>query len=313
MLSNNVTACIFAWNEEARILRCIDNFKHTFAILVIDNCSTDRTAEVVRAAGHRCVQIGNPGFIETPSVMDPLAAACETDYLLVASVSEFVPLALQRLYAKVADTGSHDVVRAFRESITAGEPIPISGVARAGAEGSLRFFRKGGIDFRDNQLHGHGRIAVAAERVLNVVTDPALHFYQFRDYDCSKTEQVMCRYDDVLARQRFDAGARFSWPRALFHTFKSFVSSYLRCGSMRFGMIGFLHCYYRAHMEFTVWLRVWEWQHDHDLAGVKLRNDDVRRRMEAEFAEVSSAAPQVVHERPASPTAAAPTKSPMDI
>lgn len=284
MLSRNVTVCIFAWNEEKRILRCIDNFKQTFDVLVVDNHSTDRTVEVVRNAGYRCVQIRNPGFIETPEVMTPLAALCSTPYLLVASVSEFVPLALQRLYATVADSGSHDVVRAFRESITAGEAIPISGLARPGTEGELRFFRKGSVDFDGNRVHGRGTVVSPADRVLNVVTDASLHFYQFRDYDCSKTEVVLCRYDDLLARQRYDAGARFRWPSALYHTARTFFSSYVRCGSMRFGMLGFLHCYYRAHMEFTVWLRLWEWQHGFDMTGVKQRNDASRQRMEAQFA-----------------------------
>jgi hypothetical protein len=283
MLSSKVTVCIFAWNEERRILRCIENFRDAFEILVVDNCSADRTVETARGAGVRCVQIKNPGFIETDEVMDPLLRECTTEYLLIASVSEFVPMALQRRYAEVAETGSHDVVRAYRTSITAGLPIPISGLAREGFEGELRFFRKGAVDFTGNQVHGRGTVKCADARVLNVVTQPTLHFYQFRDYDCSQTENALCRYDDVLAKQRYDAGQRFSWPRALLMSAKAFVSGYVRCGSFRYGMLGFLHCYYRAHMEFTTQLRMWEWEHGYTRADVIQINDAVRKRMEAEF------------------------------
>lgn len=283
MLSHNVTVCIFAWNEEKRILRCAQNFKDTFKVLVVDNCSSDATVAVAEAAGYDCVQIKNPGYIETPEVMEPLMAACTTDYLLVASCSEFVPLALQARYADVANTRSHDIVRAYRVSLTAGEPVPISGAASRQAAGEVRFFRKGSVDYHQNHVHGRGLPICAPEKVLRVVGDPTLHFFQFRDYDCSRTEIVHCRYDDVLAKQRFEAGQRFSWTRALLASARSFVASYLWHGSWRFGMLGFLHCYYRWQMEFTIWLRIWEWQHGYSLVSVIERNTATRTAMEKQF------------------------------
>lgn len=282
MLSNKITACIFAWNEENRILRCIDNFKDTFEILVVDNYSSDRTVEISRAAGYRCITVKNPGFIETPEVMDQVMSECMTDYILVASVSEFVPLCLQKFYAQVAEKGDHDVVQAFRVSITAGKEIHISGTPNRKSSGEIRFFRKGAVSFEENMVHGRGFIK-SAKRTLNVVGDARMRFFQFRDYDCSRTEIALCRYDDVLAKQRFEKGERFSWSRAIVFSLKSFASSYLRNGSYRFGMLGFLHCYYRAHMEFTVQLRLWELQHGFDLASVTERNDAKRRSMEEAF------------------------------
>ena len=283
MLSKNVTVCIFAWNEEKRILRCIENFKDTFEILVVDNYSTDNTVEVAQSAGFRCVRIKNPNFIETPEVMVPVMDACTTEYLLIASISEFLPLPLLQLYARVAETSSHDIVRPYRVSITAGAAVPISGVARKGAPGELRFFRKGSVDYTGNQVHDRGKIKCAEDKILNVVMDPALHFYQFRDYDCSKTETTHCRYDDLLAKQRFEAGQRFSWPLALYRSCRLFLASYLRCGSYRYGMLGFLHCYYRFQMEFTIWLRLWEWEHGYTRPKVIERNNSVRETLEAEF------------------------------
>lgn len=283
MLSNNVTVCIFAWNEEKRLLRCIDNFKDTFRILVVDNFSTDATVSVATQAGYDCVQVGNPGYIETPAVMNAVMAAAKTDYILIASCSEFVPLALQKVYAEAANTGSHDVVRAFRESITAGQPIPISGTPTARTPGELRFFCKGSVTYEKNPVHGRGETVCAAERVLRVVENPDLIFYQFRDYDCSKTESAHCRYDDVLAKQRFESGHRFSWPKAIIGSLRSFAVSYFWHKSYRFGMLGFVHSYYRWQMEFTIWLRVWEWQNQLSHSDVVERNSKARRQMELAF------------------------------
>lgn len=283
MVESNLTVCIFAFNESGRIIRCINNFKKHASVLVVDNFSTDGTKEVVEGSGGRCVQIKNPNFIETPEVMDLVLAAVETDYILIASVSEYVPLALLRKYTEVANAGSYDVVRAYRVSITAGQSIPIGGPAKNGFPGELRFFRKGTVDYAGNQVHGRGTVLSTDDRVLSVVLEPDLYFYQFRDYDCSHTEIAHCRYDDVLAKQRYEAGQRFTWSRALYYSVKAFLTCYVRFGSMRFGMLGFVHSYYRWQMEFTVWLRIWEWEHRYTRADVIHRNSTFRHHLEAEL------------------------------
>jgi glycosyltransferase involved in cell wall biosynthesis len=287
MLSNNITVCIFAWNEALRLRRCIDNFRGLFSIVVIDNASTDRTCEVAAEEGVPTVTVENHGFVETPRVMDAVLAHCETDYVLIASVSEYVPLTLLQLYAETANRGSHDVVRAYRQSITAGKPIPISGVPNADHPNQLRFFRKGSISYENNQLHGIGNITVPEERVLNVVMQSKYHFYQFRDYDCSHTEEVLCRYDDVLAKQRYEAGKRFSWSQAIYSSLKAFINCYIRFGSLRYGILGFIHSYYRWHMEFTLWLRIWEWENGFTRKDVLKMNNEFREKLEEELAIIN--------------------------
>lgn len=283
MLSDNVTVCLFAWNEEARILRAIKNFSKFFQVLVVDNYSTDRTIEVVEAAGHRAIKIKNPGFIETPEVMDLVIAACETEYLLIASLSEFVPLALMKKYADVANSASHDVVRAYRFSVTAGEYMALAGKPSSRHEGELRFFRKGSVDYTGNKVHGRGRVTASSERVLSLVLDEELSFYQFRDYDCSHTEMKHRVYNDTLARQLYDQGVRFSWLKMLKSSSRQFISAYLKCGLWRFGMLGFIHAFHRWYMDIGIWFRVWEWQNDFYSAEVIRKNNEVRIKMEDEI------------------------------
>ncbi|QHJ00168.1 glycosyltransferase [Xylophilus rhododendri] len=57
LLSDRLTVCLFAWNEEQRILRSLENFRGLFRVLVVDNCSTDRTAEVARGASYELTVI----------------------------------------------------------------------------------------------------------------------------------------------------------------------------------------------------------------------------------------------------------------
>jgi glycosyltransferase involved in cell wall biosynthesis len=283
MLSHRITVCIFAFNEELRILRCIRNFDRFFKVIVINNFSTDRTKEIVEAIDVPVVSIKNPGYIETSSVMDLVLSAIDTDYVLIASVSEFVPLKLMNKYAEVANSRSYDVVRAYRKSITAGQAIPISGTNRSGRHSDLRFFRKGCVCYANTKIHDRGVELVPSERILNLAREPDLFFYQFRDYDCSRTELTLCRYDDVLGIQKYDQGYRFSFLKALLHAAKAFFITYILYGSYKYKMLGFIHCYYRAHMEFTTWLRVWEHQSGHSLLQVKQLNEKIRARLEAQL------------------------------
>lgn len=280
MLSKKITICVFCWNEAARIESFLSKIQGIFQILVVDNCSTDETADRAASMGIDVISVKNPGFIETQEVMGPVQEKCTTEYILIASVSEYIPLALLKFYAKVAHEGKYDVVRAFRVSVTAGQPIPISGTPKRDAHTELRFFRKGAIDFSKNMVHGRGRITVEPERIVSVARNEDLHFYQFRDYDCSRTEEKHRAYNDVLAKQRFAAGVKFHWTKAFVFSAKEFLNSYIRFGSWRFGSLGFIHSFYRFQMELNIWFRLWEWENQISGPDVRMANKKFRERME---------------------------------
>ncbi len=263
MLSSNITVCIFAKNEEKRIKRTIKNFKGLFRVAVIDNFSDDNTEDVAKGEGCEVIKIKNPGYIENNDVMQELQSKCKTDYILLASCSEFIPTNLLRFYAKVANENSHDVIISYRESITAGVSIPISGTRESKHAGELRFFKKHYISYKNNIVHGRGEIKAMPERVLSIVKNKDLVFYQYRDYDSSHTELKHREYNDVLASQYFSQGKRFRYWKLLYHPIKHFVFSYFRSGSWKNGFLGFIHSYYRFQMEFGIWLRVWE--HENNL------------------------------------------------
>ena len=162
---------------------------------------------------------------------------------------------------------------------------PISGRPTKRFPGELRFFKKGAVDYADNEVHGRGRMVCPPDRVLSLVTDTRLHFFQFRDYDCSHTELKHRTYNDVLAKQRYDSGARFSWLRMTLHATKQFLDAYVRFGSWRYGMLGFMHSFYRWYMEVGIWFRIWEWEHRLSRDGVIQQNDAMRKRLEQEVAQ----------------------------
>jgi hypothetical protein len=214
--------------------------------------------------------------------MDKVISSITTDYLLIASVSEYIPIFLLAKYAEIANKNSHDVVFAYRKSITAGLEIPITGPP-SGRHGQLRFFKRGCVSYDNNKVHGIGKPLVNPSRILNLSGDASYSFYQFRDYDCSKTELTMCRYNNILAKQMFDAGISWSLMKALISAIKVFLAFYIKNGCLRYGLPGFVQSYYFAHNELTVWLRLWEYQSGYTLPEVMERNDKFRSSLESEL------------------------------
>ena len=283
MLSDNVTVCIFAMNEEERVFRCINNFKGLFRnILIVDNFSSDRTRDIGLENGCRCVSIKNPGFIETEEVMSKVYNEVYTDYMLIASVSEYVPYSLLVQYSIVAEEGKYDIARAYRQSVTAGLVIPMSGKPCSIENTELRFFKKGSVSYENNKVHGRGKMLCTNDKVL-VLLKKQYWFYQFRDYDCGHTEIKHAGYNNVLAQQMHEEGMCFSWSKMIFYSCKQFFVSYILFGYWKYGMPGFIHAYYRFHMEIGIWLRLWEWQHGYDAINVRVKNSEFREKLEMEL------------------------------
>lgn len=280
---DNYTICVFAYNEESRIRHYLKNIlKVTNKIIVIDNYSTDSTAKICLDLGVKFKQIKNDGFIETTDVMDKVQSYVDTEYLLIASISEFLPFSLLKKYEEIAEKKEFDVARAFRVSITSGKAIPISGKPTANKFCELRFFRKYMVNYSGNKVHSRG---VSIGKEVALYDDPKLHFYQFRDYDCSHTEFKHRVYNDLMAKQRYSNGEKFSFIKLFYFSSKYFFDSYFRFGSYKYGMLGFIQSFQRWQMEVNIWLRVWEYETGNDSESIKSKNKKVKDDLEKKYEE----------------------------
>jgi len=265
MWSDNLTICLFSYNEEKRIEYVIQNFIGKFKLLIIDNIppSTDRTLEICKKYGVECINLDRHGFAEQTIVMDAIWKKVNTDYMLRAFCGEYLPDELLALYAKVANEKSYDVVRAARVSITAGKHILVWGNPRKSIIRHLsqRFSRRDSISYVDNIIHLEGKIVCKEERILNAPRDIHFMFYQFRDYDSSWSEVKHREYNDVNAMQLFQKGERYSFIKMISKSLVLFLNDYFFNGAYKQGHLGFMHAYYRFHLNMGIHLRLWDIEH----------------------------------------------------
>lgn len=291
MWSDNLTVCLFSYNEENRIEYAIKNFIDKFKLLVIDNFSTDRTLDICNKFGVEFVQIANHGFVEQPMVMDAVWDHVKTDYMLLALCNDYIPDELLALYAKVADEKSYDVVRVARVSITAGKYILVWGNPRKRIRRSLspRFSRRGSISYEDNIIHRSGKIVCKEDRIFYTTPqDIHLMYYQFRDYDASWSEVKIGQYNDIEARQRYRQGERYSFIKMVSKSLAFFLQGYFYNGAYKQGHLGFMHAYYRFHLSMGLYLRLWDIEHNLQKEDISKLHNSIRAKLLAKEIDVES-------------------------
>jgi hypothetical protein len=61
-LSETISACVIARDEEQRLLACLESLRFCDEVVLVDSGSRDRTREIARAAGARVIESPWPGF-----------------------------------------------------------------------------------------------------------------------------------------------------------------------------------------------------------------------------------------------------------
>ena len=111
---NSLSVVIPAYNEEKRIARVIHSIKtQGYQVLVVDDGSTDRTAEVAEEAGARVVRIPrNLGYLK--AIKRGFREAKSDVIVTIDADGEHEPLDIPRLVAPV-ERGEADLVMGRRE------------------------------------------------------------------------------------------------------------------------------------------------------------------------------------------------------
>lgn len=292
MWSDNLTVCLFCFNEEKRIEFAIQNFINKFKIIVIDNIppSTDRTIEICEKYGIEHIQMDRHGFVEQAITMNAVWEHVKTDYMLRAFCGEYLPDELLSIYAKVANEKSYDVVCAARVSITAGKHILVWGNPRKSIQRHLsqRFSRRDSISYVDNIIHLEGKIVCKEERILKAPRDIHLMFYQFRDYDASWSEVKHGEYNDVNAMQLYQKGERYSFIKMISKSLAFFLNDYFFNGAYKQGHLGFMHAYYRFHLNIGIYLRLWDIEHNLKKYQITELHNSIREKLLSKEISVES-------------------------
>ena len=272
-LRDKITFVIFTFNEAARVERAVRNFAPYGQVLVVDNCSTDATAELAVAAGARVLRRQNPGWVEDEGTVAAVKAAVSTPWIYWGYSDEIVDRDTMAALHEAIEDGRYSIVNIARKNYFYGRFV-----ADAYRNTMNRAFLKDAIDFTGNTIHDFGRVTVLPERIKAL--DPDRYFvHHFISNTAKSYMHTLDGYTDIEASH-----APFKSPPAmLLEMLKDFVANYFLRGGRRAGRAGFYLAMSMLYYRLLLTMKVYEREQGLTRSSIEDRNNVVRDRLLADL------------------------------
>jgi glycosyltransferase involved in cell wall biosynthesis len=225
----SLSVIIIARDAEPMIRRCLESVAWADEIVVVENGSADRTADIARELGAKVHQTADwPGYGQQKNRALGLATG---DWLLSLDADEWVTPGLRdEIRSAIAGGGETVAFRIPRKSSFCGRFMRHSGWW---PDYVVRVFKRGSGRFSDDAVHERviveGRIGSLRECIMHEAIT-----------DLDQMLGKMNRYSSASAAEMHKQGRRGSLISALFHGGWTFVRTYfLRLGFLD-GREGFI-------------------------------------------------------------------------
>lgn len=263
---DQITFVIFTFNEAARVERAVRNFAPYGRVLVVDNCSTDVTAELAVAAGAQVLLHRNPGWVEDEDTVAAVKAAVATPWIYWGYSDEIVDRDTLVALREAIGDGRYSIVNIARKNYFYGRFV-----AEAYRNTMNRAFLKDAIDFAGNTIHNFGRVAVLPDRIKTL--DPERHFvHHFISNTAKSYMHTLDGYTDIEASH-----APFKSPPAmLLAMLKDFIANYFLRGGRRAGRAGFYLAMSMLYYRLLLTMKVYEREQGLTRSSIEDRNNVVR-------------------------------------
>lgn len=210
-----VSVALITRNEQQNIVDCLRSVAWADEIVVVDQGSTDGTAELARKHGARVIIAADwPGFgLQKNRALD----ACTGDWILALDADERVTASSQQEIAAAIATASYDVYELPRRSSYCGRFIRHSGWT---PDYVRRLFRRGAARFCAARVHE----ALLTDGPVGRLREPLIH-YSFHTLDDVLVK--MNRYSTDNALMLVEQGRRPGLASALVHGLAAFLRTYV--------------------------------------------------------------------------------------
>ena len=255
-----ISAVVAVKNEERNIRACLDAVKWADEIIIVDDCSSDRTVEICREYGAK-VLVNDAGgsFHKNKNLGLENASG---DWLLSLDADEVVSAGLkEEIQGRLAaDPAGIDGFFVPRDSYFIGRHIKGCGWS---PDYILRLFRKGAAKW---PLDIHDVPSIADEQRTARLKNPLIHYSY---YSLEQYFEKFNKYTSKLAREEREKGVKVG-PRnflQLFFLKPAFWSlrKYLLQRGFADGFRGFFISASSGLVIFTTYAKLWEMQ-EHEKA-----------------------------------------------
>jgi len=232
-------------NEEAAIGRCLRSAGFADEMVLVDNGSTDKTAEIARSFGARVVETKDwPGF--GPQKNRALDAATG-DWVLSLDADEWIekPLA-DEIRAVLVSAGAADGYEMPRRSRFCGKIVRHCGWS---PDYVVRLFRRDRGRFSDDTVHEHVNVGGRVMRLKNSIEHDSIT-------DLADAATKIDRYATAAALELTAKGKTSTLAKAKLRGLGAFLRTYIWRAGFLDGRTGWGVANYNRRYTFEKWARL---------------------------------------------------------
>lgn len=244
-----ISVCMVCRNEADRIGEAVASVTWADEVIVLDLSSTDRSADVARAAGATVHSRAPHPFVEP--LRDEVAALARGEWVLVLDPDERVRPGLANALRTAARRSDIDAVVVPRTNIDFGWPPTAPGQRY---EPQLRFYRRSAVSWP----HFPNRLpSVPEERLLRLPADDAHVLEHDRNRHVAETADRLVRLAPAQAQAMIDEGQVFT-AAGMVNVLRHQVTKHLlEARAWEDGVPGLVRAGILVNHHFYVWVAFW--------------------------------------------------------
>jgi (heptosyl)LPS beta-1,4-glucosyltransferase len=249
-MTSKISVVINAQNVEEVLPRVLSSVKDLAdEIVVIDQSSTDKTAEVAKKFGAKVFNHENVAYVEI--ARNFAIAKASGDWILILDPDEEMSEKLAKKIKEVVKENKADYYRIPRKNIIFGKWIKNS---RWWPDMNVRLFRKGFVSWNE-VIHAvpitQGRGGDFEEKEEFAI----IH----HNYDSIEEYLTrMNRYTTQYAKMKIEEGYEFLWKDIIVKPMEEFLSRYFFGRGYKDGLHGLALSFLQAFSELSVYLKIWQ-------------------------------------------------------
>lgn len=237
-----ITAVLIARNEESRISAWIDQMSWCNEILVIDNASTDSTADIASQRGARVMSLESSDFSHLRNYVMQQA---KSEWIVYVDGDEIVPASLIEEIKSACVSNTSSAYRLRREDIFWGSALHHGEVRVAFKKGIIRLVKKDSGEWK-GAVHEEFSLKNGTEETLQT---PLIHFAHD---GMSDFLHAINRYSTIRADELISKGVHASVFDILVRPFVKFIYTYFILMGFRDGAGGFVYSFMMSFHAFLV-------------------------------------------------------------
>ncbi len=244
-----LSVVISAYNEEKKILECLESVSFADEIIFVDNSSVDKTIAIAKKYTEKIYKRENNLMLNSNKNFGFSKAT--SDWILSLDADESIPKELKEEILKVIENNSSDIHAYWipRKNIIFGKWIQ-SGMWWPDYQ--LRLFKKGKGEFPQKHVHEY----IYVEGKTEKMQEPMLH----RNYD--SIAQFLYKMDKIYteneSKRIIAISSKVTWVDALRFPVNDFLKTFFLQKGYRDGLHGLVLSLLQAlYMEVT-FAKVWE-------------------------------------------------------